>query len=219
MHPKSLIHIIHLDDYHSDLLFVSVVFHFGYMPVAREENKEFIGITVIESCFLYLVIIVYHVWSVFAVGYTGVMVDDAKTLRSLYHILEIDVVVVTLAPSFCQWTVLRILYTYHQLCAGYFVLALADGEQVGMTQILEEGFPLCRVLLILQIEVYEVHAAVGLGLHETIALFARLSPLLRLLDELGLIAIILGIVTLDLCLWLAQILCLRLCLCISGRAE
>lgn len=102
MHPKSLIHIIHLDDYHSDLLVVSVVFHFGYMPVAREENKEFIGITVIESCFLYLVIIVYHVWSVLAVGYTGVMVDDAKTLRSLYHILEIDVVVVTLAPSFCR---------------------------------------------------------------------------------------------------------------------
>lgn len=145
MHPKSLIHIIHLDDYHSDLLVVSVVFHFGYMPVAREENKEFIGITVIESCFLYLVIIVYHVWSVLAVGYTGVMVDDAKTLRSLYHILEIDVVVVTLAPSFCQGTVLRILYTYHQLCAGYFVLALADGEQVGMTQILEEGFPLFGV--------------------------------------------------------------------------
>ena len=106
MHPKSLIHIIHLDDYHSDLLFVSVVFHFGYMPVAREENKEFIGITVIESCFLYLVIIVYHVWSVFAVGHTGVMVDDAKTLCSLYHILEIDVVVVTLAPSFSQWTIL-----------------------------------------------------------------------------------------------------------------
>lgn len=189
------------------------------MPVTREENKEFIGITVIESCFLYLVIIVYHVWSVLAVGYTGVMVDNAKTLLSLYHILEIDVVVVTLAPSFCQWTVLRILYTYHQLCTGYFVLALADGEQVGMTQILEEGFPLCRVLLILQIEVYEVHAAVGLGLHETIAPFARLCPLLRFLDEFGLIAIILGIVTLDLCLWFAQILCLRLCLCISGRAE
>lgn len=140
MHPKSLIHIIYLDDYHSDLLVVSVVFHFGYMPVAREENKEFIGIAVVESCFLYLVIIVYHVWSVLAVGRTGVMVDDAETLCSLYYILEIDVMIVALALSLCQGTVLRILYTHYQLCAGYLVLALADGEQVGMTQILEEAF-------------------------------------------------------------------------------
>ena len=102
MHPKSLIHIIHLDDYHSDLLVVSVVFHFGYMPVAREEDKEFIGITVIESCFLYLVIIVYHVWSVLAVGYPKAVKAVAES--GVKNVLYISCNPVTLATELKTFT-------------------------------------------------------------------------------------------------------------------
>ena len=106
MHPNSLIHIIHLDDYHSDLLVISIICHFSYVPVARKENKEFIRIAIIEASFISLIVIVYNVGAVLAVGGACVMVYDAKAFCSFHDILEVYVVVMAFALSFCQGCVL-----------------------------------------------------------------------------------------------------------------
>ena len=67
------------------------------MPVSRKEDEEFAGGAVEETGLAAVVVIMDHVGTILAVGGAGVMVDDAKTLCALYHILKIDVLVMTLA--------------------------------------------------------------------------------------------------------------------------
>ena len=85
-----------------DGLVFAICCHLGDVPVAWKEDEEFARIAVIETGLLRGVIIMYHVGTVLAVGGTGVMVDDAKTLCSLHYILKIDVLVMTLAAALFQ---------------------------------------------------------------------------------------------------------------------
>lgn len=165
------------------------------MPVSREEDEEFAGGTVEETGLPAVVIIMNHVGTVLAVGGTGVMVDDAKTLCAFYYILKIDVLVMTLAAALFQRLVPAVLYTYHEVGTRNLVLSLRNAQQIGLGKIIEERLPLLRILLILQIEIYEVYAGMWLRLIETIAPDAALCPSLCLFYEFGLIAVILCVIT------------------------
>lgn len=76
------------------------------MPIVGEEDKELVGIAVVETSLRLVVIIMNHVWAILAVGLAGKMVDDAESLHALYDILEVDVLVMALALSLLQRSVL-----------------------------------------------------------------------------------------------------------------
>ena len=190
-----LILIIYLDYDNADGLVFTICCHLGDVPISRKEDEEFARIAVVETGLLRVVIIMNHVGTVLAVGGAGVMVDDAKTLGSFYYKLKVDVLVMTLAAALFQRLVLAVLYTYHEVGTRYLVLSLRNVQQIGLGKIIEERLPLLRILLILQIEIYEVYAMVWLRLVETIAPDTTLSPSLCLFYEFGLIAVILCVIT------------------------
>lgn len=165
------------------------------MPVSREEDEEFAGGTVEETGLPAVVIIMNHVGTILAVGGAGVVVDQAKTLCALNHILKIDVLVMTLAAALFQRLVPAVLYTYHEVGTRNLVLSLWNAQQIGLGKIIEERLPLLRILLILQIEIYEVYAGMWLRLVETIAPDTVLCPSYSLFYEFGLIAVILCVIT------------------------
>ena len=65
-----------------------------------------------------------HVWAILAVGLAGKMVDDAESLHALYDILEVDVLVMALALSLLQRSVLSVLYADGEVRARNLMLAL-----------------------------------------------------------------------------------------------
>ena len=190
-----LILIIYLDYDNADGLVFTICCHLGDVPVAWKEDEEFARIAVVETGLLAVVIIMNYVWTVLAVGGAGVVVDHAKTLCALYYILKIDVLMMTLAAALFQRLVLAVLYTYHEVGTRNLVLSLRNAQQIGLCQIVEERLPLLRILLILQIEIYEVYAGMWLRLVETIAPDTALSPSYSLFYEFGLIAVILCVIT------------------------
>ena len=95
----------HLDDDDPDVLVIQFRGHFCYVPVAWEENEKLVGCAIIKPCFFHVVVIVYDIGLVFAIRFAGVVVDDAKSLGTLHHILEIDVVMVALAIPFFERSV------------------------------------------------------------------------------------------------------------------
>ena len=56
----------------------------------------------------------YRIRTVFAIGFAGIMVDDAEALHTFHNILEIDVMIVALALACTQFTVFIILHTSHE---------------------------------------------------------------------------------------------------------
>ena len=153
------------------------------------------------------------------------MVDDAETLHALYHILEVDVVVMAFAAALLQWGVLAVLNADGEVGAWNRVLAARDGEQVGLGDEVEECLPLFRVLLILQVEIYQVYTAVGISLLEAVAPLSLLVPFLCSLHQFRVVAVVLCIDSFLLCV-LAACICilfaaaafclLALCTCREG---
>ena len=133
-----LILVVHLDDNHSDVLIVCIVGNLGDVPVAREEDEELVGGAVVETGTRFVVIVVDDVWTILAIWLAGKMVDDAKALHTLYHILEVDVVVMAFAAALLQWVVLAVLNADGEVRAWNRVLAARDGEQVGLGDEVEE---------------------------------------------------------------------------------
>ena len=163
------------------------------MPVAREEDEELVWGAVVEACTCLVVIVVNNIWAILAVWFAGKMVDDAETFYALYHILEIDVMVMAFAATFLQRVVLAVFHTDGEVGTWNWVLAARNGEQVGLGYEVEECLPLFRILLILQVEIYQVHAAVGVSLLEAIAPLTLLVPFLGSLHQLRVVAIVLCI--------------------------
>ena len=64
-----------------------------------------------------------HVWAILAVGLAGKMVDDAESLHALHDILEVDVLVVALALSLLQRSVLAVFYADGEVRARNLMLA------------------------------------------------------------------------------------------------
>lgn len=58
------------------------------MPVSREEDEELAGGTVEETGLPAVEVVVDYVGTILAVGGAGVVVDQAKTLCTLYYILK-----------------------------------------------------------------------------------------------------------------------------------
>ena len=185
--------IIYLHHNHTDILVIAVICHFRNMPVAREEDEELVGRAVVKTSARLVIVVVNHVGTILAVRLAGKVVDDAETFHALYHILEVYVMVVAFTASLLQGIVLAILNTYRKLGAWYRMLALWYGKKVSLGDEVEECLPLLRILLVLQVEVYEVYAAVSISLGETIAPLTFLIPFLGSLDQLWLVAVVLGV--------------------------
>ena len=175
---------------------VSVIRYLGNVPVAREEDEELAWSAVVEASAALVVVVVDDIRAILAVGLAGIVVDDTKTLCAFHHILEVDVMVMALAASLFERLVLAVLHAHRQVAAWNLVLALGDGEKVGLGDEVEECLPLLWVLLILQVEIYEVDTAVCISLVETIAPFSLGIPILGSFDEFWLVAIILGVIAL-----------------------
>ena len=91
-------------------MIVGIVGYLGNVPVTREEDEKFIWSAVVELGTAFLIVVVNDIRVVLAVGRTGIVVDDAKTLHALDDILEINVMVVAFRTALFQWIVLAILY-------------------------------------------------------------------------------------------------------------
>ena len=121
------------------------------------------------------------------------MVDDAEALRSLHHVLEVDVMIMALALALGQRLVLRVLDAGHQRGALYGVLALGNGQQVSLVKPLEKGLPLLRVPLVLGIEVSRIDRRMRVCLAKTLPPRTCRKPLGGLLTEL-LVGEVLGVI-------------------------
>ena len=137
--------IIHLDNNHSDHLVVSVIRYLGNVPVAREEDEELAWSAVVEASAALVVVVVDDIRAILAVGLAGIVVDDTKTLSAFHHILEVDVMVMAFAASLFERLVLAVLHAHRQVAAWNLVLALGDGEKVGLGDEVEECLPLLWV--------------------------------------------------------------------------
>ena len=185
--------IIYFDYNDTNSLVIGVVVDLGDVPISWEEYEELIGSAVVKASASLVVIVMNHVGTILAIRFACILVDDAETLYTLYYILEVDMLIVALGGALLQRLVIAIFYTYYEVGTWDRVLVLGDGEKVSLGKKIEEGFPLLWVLLILQVEVYEIHTAVGISLLEAIAPFAFLVPFLCSLHQFWLVAIVLGI--------------------------
>lgn len=105
-----LLYVIYLYHDYTDRLVVGVVVDLGNVPIVGEEDEELVGIAVVETSLRLVVIIMDHVRTILAVGLAGKVVDDAEPLHALHDILEVDVLVVALALSLLQRSVLAVFY-------------------------------------------------------------------------------------------------------------
>ena len=115
-----LLYVIYLYHDYTDRLVVGVVVDLGNVPIVGEEDEELVGIAVVETSLRLVVIIMDHVRTILAVGLAGKVVDDAEPFHALHDILEVDVLVVALALSLLQRSVLAVFY--------------ADGEEFGVQE-------------------------------------------------------------------------------------
>ncbi len=171
-----LFDVINLDDDNLYMLVVSVIGYLGYVPVAWEEDEEFSRSTIVEACFFLVVVVVYHVGFVAAVGRTGIVVDDAETFCALHYILEVDVVIMAFTPAFGERCVLRFFHANGQVAAWYGVLAFGEGGQVGLGKIGKQGLPLLWIFFVLEVEIYSVDTGVRIGFIESVTPFAGCQP-------------------------------------------
>ena len=128
---------------------VGVVCHLGNMPIAREEDEKFIRVAVVEASTSLVVIIMDYIGTVLAVRFACIVVDDAETLHALYHILEVDMMVVAFTASFFERLILAVFHAHGELGAWYRMSATRDGKQVVLGNEVKQSLPLLRILLIL----------------------------------------------------------------------
>lgn len=118
------------------------------------------------------------------------MIYYAEALGASYAVLEVDAVVVALAPAFFQGAVLRILHAYGEVASRYWVLAFWQCRQVCPGKIGEQFLPLFRVAPVLQVEVNGIDAFVRVGGGESLPPLAFFQPSGCLLPQFGVVALV-----------------------------
>ena len=137
----------------------------------------------------------YDIRAVRAARLAGVVVNDAEFLYSPDNKLEVNLVVVALAALCRQLAVGVVLDARHEIAALNVVPAFWQSQQAGLCEPLEQGLPLRRILLVLQVEVHCVDRGVGICAVISIAPLTAPYPCLGLGAEL-LVGVILSVVTL-----------------------
>ena len=155
-----LLYVIYLYYDYTNRLVVGIVVDLGNVPIVGEEDEELVGIAVVETSLRLVVIIMDHVRTILAVGLAGKVVDDAEPLHALHDILEVDVLVVALALSLLQRSVLAVFYADGEVRARNLMLALWNRQEISLGDVFEERLPLLGILLILLVEVYQVDTGV-----------------------------------------------------------
>ena len=139
-----LLYVIYLYHDYTDRLVVGVVVDLGNVPIVGEEDEELVGIAVVETSLRLVVIIMDHVRTILAVGLAGKVVDDAEPLHALHDILEVDVLVVALALSLLQRSVLAVFYADGEVGARNLMLALWNRQEIGFGDVFEGDFVVVR---------------------------------------------------------------------------
>lgn len=185
----SLLYVIYLYYDYTNRLVVGIVVDLGNVPIVGEEDEELVGIAVVETSLRLVVIIMDHVRTILAVGLAGKVVDDAEPFHALHDILEVDVLVVALALSLLQRSVLAVFYADGEVRTRNLMLALWNRQEIGLGDVFEERLPLLGILLILLVEVYQVDTGVRVCLGESVSPGSLLGPFLCLLHQLGIVGI------------------------------
>ncbi len=135
------------------------------MPVAGEADNEAAGRGGEEMRLAFVVVVAYHVFllAVLAVGRGRSVVEQIEALGALHHIHEVDFLAVRLRLAFLQRFVLAVFHRGPYVGARYHQLPLGYGEEVGLCEPFERRVPLRLVLVILRVELLQVHRFVGHG--------------------------------------------------------
>ena len=113
----------------------------------------------------------------------GLVVQQGKAFGAGDDIHHVDLLAMALAALACLEVgvaapVLAVLHADGQRGAGDGCASAGNGEEVGLLEPAEEGLPLGRVAVVLDVEVDNVDSGGGEGLGEAVLPFTFLEPLL-----------------------------------------